>query len=63
MKYCPGTNIPKSKGNAFDWRNISSQIVTTKEFKMSQASKIQMAGKGTDPKLQFTIYSKAHASK
>lgn len=22
MSYWPGTNIPKSRGNAFDWRNF-----------------------------------------
>lgn len=59
MKYWPGTNIPKSKGNAFDWRNSVSKIATSKEFKMSQASTIQMAGKGSDPKKQFTVYSRA----
>ena len=59
MKYWPGTKIPKSTGNAFDWRNATSNIATTKEFKLSQASTIQMAGKGTDPKRQFTIYSRA----
>lgn len=59
MKYWPGTNIPKSKGNAFDWRSATSNFTNTKEFKMSQASTIQMAGKGTEPKRQFTIYSRA----
>ena len=61
MKYWPGTNIPKSKGNAFDWRRNVSQITNTKSFKNSQASTIHMAGTGTDPKKQFTIYSKAGA--
>lgn len=63
MKYWPGTNIPKSKGNAFDWRSSVSQITNNKSFKNSQASTILMAGTGTDPKKQFTIYSRAQAKK
>lgn len=63
MKFWPGTNIVKSKANAFDWRNNISQIASTKEFKLSQNASIQMAGSGSDPKKQFTVYSKAKASK
>ena len=62
MNYWPGTKIPKSTGNAFDWRNAKSKIVTSKEFKMSQASSIQMAGKGEEKSRSFTIYSKARPS-
>lgn len=62
MKYWPGTNIRKSTGNAFDWRAGMSKITTSKEFKLSQASSIAMAGKGTDKGRSFTIYSKAKAS-
>lgn len=61
MQYWPGTNIPKSKGNAFDWRNSASKIVQTKEFRMSQTTTLQMAGKGSEPGRTFTIYSRAKA--
>lgn len=61
--YWPGTNIVKSKGNAFNWQNNKSQIVETVEFKRSQMTKLQMAGTGSDPKKTFTIYSKAKLSK
>ena len=63
MQYWPGTNIPKSKGNAFDWRATNSQITNTKEFKLSQHSTLVNAGNGTEKKRTFTIYSKAKASK
>ena len=63
MNYWPGTKIIKSKGNAFDWRSTTSAITTTKSFKISQNSTIKNAGSGSDPKKQFTIYSKARASK
>lgn len=57
MKYWPGTKITKSRGNAFDWRNTTSKIAASKEFRQSQALTAQMAGKGK----QFTIYSRAKA--
>ena len=60
MIYWPGTNIPKSQGNAFtEWKQQRSRITTSTEWRMSQASTIHNAGAGTDPKKQFTIYSKA----
>ena len=63
--YWPGTKIVKSQGNAFTlWKTGEpSRITSSKEWKMSQASTKQMAGSGTDPKKQFTIYSRAKASK
>ena len=64
MNYWPGTNIVKSQNNAFtDWKNTKSKITQTKEWKNSQASQIAMAGRGSDPSKQFTIYSKAYHSK
>ena len=64
MTYWPGTNIVKSQGNAFtSWKYGGSSITTSKEWRMSQASTQQLAGTGTDPRKQFTIYSKAKASK
>lgn len=62
MNYWPGTKIIKSQGNAFDWRNTGSHITQSTEWKQSAASKTAMAGKGTDPKRQFTIYSRARQS-
>lgn len=64
MNYWPGTKIIKSQNNAFTlWKQGTSTITSSKEWRMSQASTKQMAGKGTDPKKQFTIYSRAKASK
>lgn len=63
MNYWPGTKIIKSQGNAFDWRNMRSQITTTKSFKVSQNATVANAVAGTDPKRSFTIYSKAKAMK
>lgn len=60
MTYWPGTNILKSQNNAFtEWKRGRSRITTSAEWRMSQASQIHNAGAGTDPKKQFTIYSKA----
>lgn len=59
MNYWPGTNIPKSTGNAFDWRGKVSQIASSHSFRQSQAATKQMQGKGKN----FTIYSRAKASK
>jgi len=62
--YWPGTKIVKSHGNAFtDWKTGPSRITNSKEWKLSQASQIAMAGAGSDKKKQFTIYSKAQAAK
>lgn len=62
--YWPGTKIVKSKGNAFCWRDrVESQILKDKSFKQSETSKKNSAGTGTDPKKQFTIYSRAKAIK
>ena len=62
--YWPGTKIVKSKGNAFCWRDkVESEILSQKSFKQSEISKRNSAGTGTNPKKQFTIYSRAKASK
>ena len=63
MNYWPGTNIPKSQGNAFtEWKKGRSQITNSKQWKMSEASTLQNAGSGTAKNKQFTIYSKARSS-
>lgn len=38
MNYWPGTDIPKSTRNAFDWRR-PSEVTATKEFRASVAAK------------------------
>ena len=65
MTYWPGTNIPKSNGNAFTyWKSgAPSRITSSKEWKMSQASALQNAGSGMAKNKQFTIYSKARPAK
>jgi hypothetical protein len=60
--YWPGTKIVKSRGNAFDWQSEpSSQIANNKSFVASARAKRNSSGNGTDPRKQFTIYSKAQA--
>ena len=44
MMYWPGTNIVKSKNNAFDWKTKKSQITQNIDFINSNRSKLQMAG-------------------
>ena len=64
MNYWPGTKIVKSQGNAFtDWKHGRSKITNSAEWRMSQASSRQNAGAGTDPRKQFTVYSKARQMK
>ena len=65
MNYWPGTNIVKSQNNAFtSWKDgVRSKITDNKEWRNSQASTVQMAGKGSDPRKQFTVYSKARQMK
>lgn len=63
MTYWPGTNIVKSKNNAFDWRNTASKITATTQWKQSEISTQRMAGSGGDINRQFTIFSKAVASR
>jgi len=60
MTYWPGTEIPKSTRNAFNWKAEPSEVTSTKEFKASVAAKrnTQM-----QKSRQFTVYSKAQASK
>lgn len=60
MNYWPGTEIPKSANNAFNWRREPSEVTSTREFKASVAAKrnTQM-----QKSRQFTVYSKARPSK
>lgn len=56
MTYWPGTDTPKSTGNAFDWKIDPSVVATDKVFKASVAAKRNAQMQKTR---QFTIYSKA----
>ena len=60
MNYWPGTEIVKSTRNAFNWREEPSAVTSTKEFKASVAAKRSAQ---TQKSRQFTVYSKAQASK
>ena len=62
QQFWPGTRIPKSRGNAFDWRGKSSEICQTLSWKNAQAAAVS-AEKSRGKSLAFTIYSKAKASK
>lgn len=64
MRYWPGTNIVKSHGNAFDWRNYKDKsLIDDWDWKASVVAKQNSAGNGNDKRRTFTIYSKAHPSK
>ena len=57
MNCWPGTNIPKSTGNAFDWQSKKSEITKHADFMSSNNAKKYMLGK-TESKY-FSTYSKA----
>ncbi len=48
MIYWPGTNIAKSKNNAFDWKNKKSEIMQHTDFINSNRAKLQMAGAASE---------------
>lgn len=59
MSYWPGTNIKKSKNNAFDWKNQIS-LAQDKDWKDSaQKAKNAIANAGIEKKQSIIIYSKA----
>ena len=58
MNYWPGTEIPKSTRNAFNWKADPSVVTSTKEFKASVAAK---RNTHMQKSRQFTVYSKAIA--
>lgn len=60
MNYWPGTDIPKSRNNAFDWRVKPSEVIHDKEFKASVAA---TRNTNMQKSRQFTVYSKARPSK
>ena len=62
MKYWPGTNIVKSKNNAFDWRSRPSRLVD-RDLLNSQQATLTNTGNGAHKSRAFTIYSRAKASK
>lgn len=62
QEYWPGTRIPKSRGNAFDWKGGYSQIFASRSFKNAQAA--AKAAEGVTEKARsFTIYTRAKAAK
>lgn len=60
MNYWPGTKIVKSTRNAFDWQAKPSEVTSDREFKASVAAK---RNTHMQKSRQFTVYSKAQASK
>ena len=61
MTYWPGTKIVKSMNNVFtSWKTTTSEITNAKEWKISEAAK---RGAQMQKSRQFTVYSKAQASK
>jgi hypothetical protein len=57
--YWPDTKIVKSQGNAFDWRAKTDVITNDKTWKQSTTG----TRNATLKKANFTIYSKARATK
>ncbi len=56
INYWPGTKIIKSQGNAFDWRQKPSDVLSSQDWKSSEAARRQSA---LNPNRSFTVYSKA----
>ena len=64
MRFWPGTNIVKSRGNAFDWGNYTAKSLTDDpEWKFSAMAKQNSTGNGLDKRRNFTVYSKAQDRK
>jgi len=63
--YWPGTNIVKSRGNAFDWRSSrDSSVLQDKEWKQSATGTRNAVRYGDVTKsTSFTVYSKARPAK
>lgn len=61
----PGTNIVKSRGNAFDWRTKHESVVTQdREWKQSTTGARNAVRYGdTTKSTSFTVYSKVKVSK
>jgi hypothetical protein len=60
MNHWPGTKIIKSMNNAFNWRQEPSVILSSHDWKSAESARRQTVVK---PGRQFTVYSKAKASK
>jgi hypothetical protein len=60
MNYWPGTKIVKSTRNAFNWQQEPSEILSSHDWKSAESARRQTIIK---PGRQFTVYSKARASK
>lgn len=56
MIYWPGTNIPKSKNNAFNWRDMTTKPLTESiEWKMSVNLRMNAMKRIND----LNVYSRA----
>lgn len=62
QQFWPGSNIPKSSGNAFDWRNTAQGIYTSQELSALQAYVKSQLG-NTEFKPTIPTFSKAKASR
>lgn len=60
-QFWPGTKIPKSQGNAFDWRGVSL-ATSDKDWRTTQNLRT-ISKASTETVRSFTIYSKARKSK
>lgn len=57
--YWPGTNIVKSKNNAFNWKAKTDVLTNSKDWKQSVAGTYNASLK----KSSVTVYSRAKPSK
>lgn len=62
MNYWPGTNIPKSNGNAFTSWKTAEQISKESKTKQMRLSGVMTKPEDLSRKKSFTIYSKARTS-
>ena len=54
--YWPGTKIVKSHGNAFDWQQKPSDVLSSHDWRSAESARRQAI---INPRKPFTIYSKA----
>ena len=62
-KYWAGSSTPKSSDNAFSWRNGRSEVLQDPYFKRSETGKGNTAKRAEESGKEFTVYSRARASK
>jgi hypothetical protein len=58
--YWPGTKIVKSRGNAFDWRNLKgSAVLGDRELKLSEIAKKNAGNNDLAKSRKFVVHGRA----